>query len=195
MIKENLILIGGGGHCKSVIDVIELENKYKIIGVLDKNISIGTRILDYEIIGRDEDISNYSKFNDIKFLITVGQIKSYAVRLEIGKKLEENNCKIASIVSPRAYISKYSKVGKGTVVMHDAFVNVNATVGIHCILNTNANVEHDSTIGDFCHISTGVIVNGDCTIEKGCFLGSNSTISNGKRVIKNSVITAGTFYK
>ena len=33
--KEKIVLIGGGGHCHSVIDVIEQENKYEIIGIID----------------------------------------------------------------------------------------------------------------------------------------------------------------
>ena len=58
---QNLILIGGGGHCKSCIDVIEHENKYKIVGILDMAEKVGQKVLGYKIIGSDSDISTYVK--------------------------------------------------------------------------------------------------------------------------------------
>lgn len=192
--RPEIVLVGGGGHCHSVLDVIEQENRFNIKGIIDNDLPLNHNILDYKVIGTDDDIPELNK-NQVYFLITVGQIKSYSIRLQLAKLLQTYDCKIASVVSPRAYISRYARIGEGTVVMHNAFVNANVEIGNHCIINTNAGVEHDSVIGDFCHISTGVIVNGDCKIEEGCFLGSNSTISNGKRIFKSSVIGAGSFYK
>lgn len=188
------MLVGGGGHCHSVLDVIEQENRFDIKGIIDNNLPLNYDVLDYKIIGTDEDVPNLAK-DQVYFLITVGQIKSHSVRLKLAKLLQKHECRIASVVSPRAYVSRYAKIGRGTVVMHNAFVNANAQIGNHCIINTSAGIEHDSIIGDFCHVSTGTIVNGDCTIGDGCFLGSNSTISNGKKVIKNSVIGAGSFFR
>ncbi|MUP46857.1 acetyltransferase [Gramella sp. BOM4] len=193
-VKPEIVLIGGGGHCHSVLDVIELEDKYNIKGIIDNNLPLNHNVLDYKVIGKDIDIPELAK-DHVYFLITVGQIKSYSIRLKLAEFLKTHECKLASVVSPRAYISKYAKIGVGTVVLHNAFVNANVKIGDHCIINTGADIEHDSIIGDFCHISTGAIVNGDCIIEDGCFLGSNSTISNGKIIIKNSVIGAGNFYK
>ena len=192
--KPDIVLIGGGGHCHSVLDVIEQEQKFNISGIIDNNLPLGHKILAYNVIGADVAIP---KFNgeSVYFLITVGQIKSYSIRLKLAKLLEKNACKLASVISPRAYVSSHARIGNGTVIMHNAFVNANVEIGDYCIINTNADIEHDSIIGDFCHISTGTIVNGNCTIEKGCFLGSNSTISNGKNIVGDSIIGAGTFYK
>jgi len=188
------VLIGGGGHCHSVLDVIEQENKFHILGIIDDNLPLDHEILGYKVIGADIDIP---KFNgeSVYFLISVGQIKSYLIRLKLAKILEKHRCKIASVISPRAYVSSHARIGKGTVIMHNAFVNANVEIGEHCIINTNAGIEHDSVIGHFCHITTGANVNGKCIIKKGCFLGSNSAISNGKYIEKDSIIGAGTFYK
>ena len=59
--RENIILVGGGGHCKSCIDVIEQEGKYEIKGILDLPEKKGQNILAYKIIGNDDDISDYAK--------------------------------------------------------------------------------------------------------------------------------------
>ncbi|WP_300440105.1 acetyltransferase [Christiangramia sp.] len=193
-VRPEIVLVGGGGHCHSVLDVIEQENRFKIKGIIDNNLPVNYNVLNYKIIGGDDDIVDLAK-DQVYFLITVGQIKSYSVRLKLAKLLQKHECKIASVVSPRAYVSQHAKIGRGTVVMHNAFVNANVEIGDYCIINTNAGIEHDSIIGDFCHVSTGAIVNGDCEVGDGCFFGSNSTISNGKIVKTNSIIGAGSFHK
>ncbi len=191
MNKPKLILVGGGGHCKSCIDVIELEAKYDIVGILDLPEKKGEKILGYEIIGSDNDYEKYIQ-EGCEFLITVGQIKSATIRKTIFEKLNVLNGKMATVISPRAYISKYAILGKGTIVMHNAFVNVGAQVGVNCILNSNCNIEHDVVIGNHNHVSTGAFVNGDCKIGDEGFIGSNATISSQVNVGNNVLIGAGT---
>lgn len=193
MKKPELVLVGGGGHCMAVIDIVELENKFKIIGILDA-FTNQKEVLGYPILGGDELIEKLVK-KGVYFLITVGQIKSYSIREQIAEKLNELNAKITTVISPRAYISKHATVEKGTVVMHDVVVNSGAKVGNHCIINTKANIEHGVLIGDFCHISTCTVVNGDSNIKRGSFVGSNATISNGIVIKENSIISAGEFIK
>ena len=191
--KKNLILIGGGGHCVSVIDVIEQQGLFNIKVILDSN-SKNKNILGYPILGGDDLISKLVNKNTF-FLITVGQIKSSKIREKIAKNLKRNNAKLATVVSSRSYVSKHSFIGEGTIIMNGAIVNANAKVGTNCILNTKSNIEHDVSVGDFCHISTGAIVNGNSRIGKGTFIGSNSTISNNIHLEDNSIISAGKFIK
>jgi len=193
--RPKIILIGGGGHCHSVIDVIEAENKYDIVGILDNSLEKGMYVLKYKVLGGDELISKYASKENLFFLITVGQIKSTDIRRKIAKHLSEFNAKAATVISPRAYLSNYAEIKNGTVVHHDVIINAGVKIGFHCILNTKALIEHDSIVQDFCHISTGAIVNGDCFIESDCFLGSNSTISNGCTVKSKSIISANYFLK
>lgn len=187
---HKLILIGGGGHCKSCIDVIEQEGKYDIAGILDLPEKKGEKILDYEIVGNDED---YEKFHHqgCEFLITVGQIKSATTRKRIFEELCKLNVPIATIISPNAYVSDYAILGKGTIVMHHAFVNAGAKISTNCILNSGSHIEHDVTIGHHTHISTGAILNGDCEIGNEVFIGSHATISNQIMVGNNVLVGAG----
>ena len=169
-----LILLGGGGHCKSVIDVAECAG-YTILGILDRPEEVGKQVLGYEVIGVDADMVKYADKAD--FVVTVGQIKSPALRIKLHQMLEDAGCKLATIISPLAHVSKYATIGEGTVVMHQAVINADAKVGKGCIINTFANIEHDAEIGDFCHISTGVMVNGGARIADGTFVGSQSTVN------------------
>lgn len=188
MPNNPLILLGGGGHCKSVIDVAESAG-YTILGVLDKPELVGTKVLGYEIIGTDDDIPQY--VDKAEFLITVGQIKSPAIRQKLALLVMRAGGKFATVIANDAYVSKYAKIGKGAVIMHKAVVNADACIGEHCIINTMANIEHEVQIGGFCHVSTGVMVNGNCVIGDEVFIGSGSVLYNGISVIDNAIIPAG----
>ena len=192
-IKPNLVLIGGGGHCVSVIDIIENGNEFNILGILDSNI-IENNILGYKILGGDDLIPELVHHNTY-FLITVGQIKNYTIRKNIAKKLTENKAKLATLISPLAYVSKHAHIEKGTVIMNYAVVNAKSKIGKNCIINTKSNIEHGVIIGDFCHISTCAVVNGDSIVEKGSFIGSNATISNNIIIKDSSIISAGKFIR
>ena len=171
--KNEIILIGGGGHCKSCIDVIEQEDKYRIAGIVDVQEKLNQKVLGYKIIATDNDLQNLSKqFNF--FFITVGQIKSPSIRIKLFMLLKNINVRIPKIISPYAYISNNAQVGEGTICMHHSMINASAKIGANCIINSKALVEHDAIIHDHCHIATGAILNGEVCIGKGSFIGSNS---------------------
>ena len=191
--NNDLILIGGGGHCKACIDVIEQDKKYNIIGILDKTELLGNKVLGYEIIGDDAQIQNLIKMK-CNFLITLGQIRSSSKRQQIFIELEKYNAKIATIISPLSYVSKHAKIELGTIVMHDALINTNANIGKNCIINSKALIEHDVVIEDHCHISTGAIVNGNVLIKAGTFFGSNATSKESVQSTEAAFIKAGSMF-
>lgn len=187
-----LILVGGGGHCKSVIDAAESAG-YAILGILDKPELVGTKVLDYEVIGTDEDIPKFVDKAD--FVITVGQIKSCAIRKRLVNLIKQAGGTLATIIASDAYVSKYAELGEGTVILHKAMVNAGAKVGKNCIINTMANIEHDVVIGDFCHISTGAMVNGNCQIGNDVFVGSGAVVVNGATIKDCEFVKAGSLKK
>ena len=192
--KYDLLLIGGGGHCKSVIDVIEQEAKYTIAGIIDQQEFVGQKVSEYDIIGCDDDLE--SLFQNYKYaFVTVGQIKSPDLRVKLYARLEAIGFELPSIISPRAYISKHAVIGAGSIVMHDALVNANAVVGKNCIINTKALIEHDSKIEDHCHISTGALLNGGTIVHEGTFFGSGAVSKEYVTIPKRSFIKAGSIVK
>ena len=183
--KRNLVLVGGGGHCKSVIEVAESAG-YTILGILDCPEKVGEKVLGYSVIGTDDDIPKYA--DKARFLVTVGQIKSPNLRIRLHQMIEEAHGCLATVISSFAHVSKYAIIGKGTVIMHQAVVNAGARIGKGCIINTFANIEHDVTIGDYCHISTGAMINGDCRLADGVFVGSQSVVNQGVSIGSGVII-------
>lgn len=192
MMKKQLILLGGGGHCKSVIEAAESAG-YSILGVLDMPEDIGKEILSTKVIGTDDDILSY--VSKAEFVITIGFIKNPDIRIKLYNKIKEVGGRLATVVASTAYVSKYAEIGEGTVVLHQAFVNAGAKVGKNVILNTAVNIEHDAEIGDHCHISTGTMVNGECKVGERCFIGSQSVLANGISVGDNIIVGAGSFVR
>lgn len=190
--KKNLILIGGGGHCKSVIEVAESAG-YTILGILDRPEEIGKKVLDYKVIGSDDDIPLF--VDKAEFVITVGFIKNPSLRIKLYDKAIQAGGKLATLIASTAYVSKYAKIGQGTVVMHHAFVNAGSEIGKNVIINTLANIEHDACIGNQCHISTGAMINGDCKVGDNCFIGSQSVLANAISVCSDVIIGAGSFVR
>lgn len=188
--KKKLILIGGGGHCKSCIDVVEAGGKFSIEGILDTQDKVGTSVLGYPVLATDESIDNYIH-QDYSFLITVGQIKSAQIRKRLYDSLIQKKASLVTVVSPYAIVSPYAQIGRGTIVMHGVQVNAGAVVGNNVILNSGCLVEHDVKIGNNVHVSTHAIINGDVKVEDDCFLGSNSVVAHGRRIKMGTIIGAG----
>lgn len=187
--KRPLILIGGGGHCKSVIEVAESAG-YEIKGILDMPDEVGKEVLPgHKVIGTDDEIPQYVEECD--FVITVGFIKNPAIRIKLYNKVKAAGGRLATIIASTAHVSKYAELGEGTVIMHHAFVNAGAKIGDNCIINTFVNIEHDAEVGNQCHISTGTMVNGECKIGENCFIGSQSVCANCIEIASDIIVGAG----
>lgn len=191
---SKIVLIGGGGHCRACIDVIESTGQYQIVGILDGAFTKGEIISGYSCIGDDNDISEFANL-DYQFLVCVGQIYSSTIREKSFSLIKKYNGKLATIISPRAWVAKTAVIGEGTIVMHDVLVNSHAVIGDNCIINTKSLIEHDAVVGDHCHVSTGAIINGGAKVGKSCFIGSAAVliqsvnIPNAHFIKANSIFT------
>jgi sugar O-acyltransferase (sialic acid O-acetyltransferase NeuD family) len=192
--KEKIILIGGGGHCRACIDVIEQEGRFAIAGIVDMPEKKLQHVLGYPVIGSDEDLEELIRsFPNV--LITLGQTKSPPRRTELFNKLRRIVARFPVIKSPLAYVSPHARIDEGTIVMHHALINAGARVGRNCIINTKALVEHDAVIEDYCHISTGAVVNGGVIIGSGSFFGSGAVSKEYTSIPSNSFIPANSLYR
>lgn len=189
--KGKIILIGGGGHCKSCLDVIEQDGRFDISGVIESPDYIGEgSILGYPILGTDDELSELR--NQFEYaIITVGQIKTPEPRIRLYGLLKKLKFSLPVIVAPTAYISPHSSIEEGTIIMHQALVNAGSRIGVNCIINTKALVEHDAIIEDHCHIATGAVINGGARVGTGTFFGSNAVCKEYAEIGGNTVVGCG----
>ncbi|MFK8046286.1 MAG: acetyltransferase [Crocinitomicaceae bacterium] len=187
MVKRTIILVGGGGHCKSCIDVIESSNEYIIAGVIDNQLKVGEHVFGYPVLGGDDDLPELRKKYD-QALVTVGQIRSAKIRIIIFDLLKNLNFTLPSIVASTAYVAKNVEIGEGTIVMHQVLINSDTVIGVNCIINSKALIEHDCKVGDNTHISTASTINGTVSIGSECFIGSRSNFVNNIEITDNVFI-------
>ena len=173
---KDIILVGGGGHCRSVIEAAESAGR-KIRGILDMPQFVGSAVSGYPVIGTDDAIPEY--VGDCEFIVTLGAIEHAEPRARLHKRIKEAGGSLATVIASTAFVSPRSSIGEGTVVLHQAVVNANAKVGESVIINTGAIIEHDAEVGDVTHVSTGAKVNGGCKVGARCFVGSGAIMVQG----------------
>jgi sugar O-acyltransferase (sialic acid O-acetyltransferase NeuD family) len=190
MSEASLLLVGAGGHARACLDVIEAEGRFQVGGVVGLPPEVGRQLLDYPIIGSDQDLAALLARHPYAF-ITVGQIRSAQARMRLFAELLRLGFELPVIVSPLARVSRHARLGAGTIVMHGALINSGATVGRNCIINSHALIEHDAVIADHCHVSTAAVINGAVTVGEGTFIGSNATVREAVRIGEQCVIGMG----
>ena len=185
--KEKLLIIGAGGHAASCLEVILLEKKFNVLGFTDNKIK---NLNGFEVLGSDREIHKFrKKCNNI--FIGLGSVKDISLRWLIYKRAKKIKFNFPVIISPRSYVSRFTSINEGTIVMNDVIVNANVQIGKNCILNNKSLIEHDVKIGNNTHIATGVVVNGGTKIGDNVFIGSGSVIRENVEIKSNSIIGMG----
>jgi len=157
---KKLLIIGAGGHAKVVAETALLQNEFEIIGFADDNIKLGTHVFEnFTIVSSINEISSIS-FDD--FIVAIGNNE---VRKGIFNSLSVHY-KAATIIHQSAIVSKYSKIGAGTVILAGAVVSYGVEVGENCIVNASSLIDHESIIAANCHIAQGVIIGSNCSINE-----------------------------
>ncbi len=187
---NRLLLIGCGGHAKSIIELVADLKEWQILGLIGQPDEIGKKVLGYECIATDNDIKDlYKSCSNI--FIGLGQLKSPKKRKFLAELIESYSFSSPAIISKKSIVSKYSTIGNGTSIGHGAIVNANAEISSYCIINSMALIEHDVKISKFCHVSTGALINGGVEIGEGSFVGSGAIIREGIKIPPYSIISAG----
>lgn len=189
---RKILLVGGGGHCKSVIDsLIATNNAYDEVGIIDVKEKVGTSIMDIEIIGTDDELELLHKKGYQYAFVTLGSVGNPSARLKIYNKLKKIGFSIPTIIDGTSIIANDVIVGEGSYVGKRAVVNAGTRIGSCTIVNTAAVIEHDCFVGDFVHVAPGSVICGGTNIHKYSHIGANATIIQGITVGTNTIIGAG----
>lgn len=185
-------MIGLGGHAKNVIDVLERQGIYHIVGFLDIPDILGKTYKSYEVIGNDNEFEIWYKKGVHLAFISIGYMGQSRVRNRLYEQLKNIGYHFPNIVDPTAIIAGDVILGEGNLIGKQVVVNADTTIGKMCIINTGALIEHECMIGDFSHIAVRAVVCGNVKIGKNVFVGANSTIIQGLYLGNASVIGAAT---
>lgn len=191
--RENsrLVLIGGGGHCKSVLDTIIRLNTYSEVVITDCKLAAGTGILGCKVVGNDEMLPELFEQGFRDAVIAIGSIKSTDMRRDAFLKAQKVGFNFPDIIDPSAVVAESASIGAGVYIGKNAAVNADTVIDDMAIINTGAIVEHDCRIGKFTHVAVGAVVCGGAELEKDILIGANAVVLQGVKIERNSIIGAG----
>ncbi len=174
--KKKIVLIGGGGHCRSVADCLVSLEIYDEIGIVEKEAGAGSGVQGIDIIGMDADLQRLFDEGWRYAFVTIGSVGNTLGRRKILQNLKEIGFEIPNIIDRTAVIGKDVILGEGIFVGKNAVINAGTTIGDCAIINTGAVVEHDCKIGDFAHISSGAVLCGEVNIGDDTHVGAGTVI-------------------
>jgi sugar O-acyltransferase (sialic acid O-acetyltransferase NeuD family) len=191
----NLLLLGGGGHCVSVLDAIfgvirDQEDSESGIAILDVSEKVGQTVLGVPIIGTDADLSILRESYD-KAFIALGSIGDWSGRERLYQEASLCKYNFPVVKHPASSVSKYSKIDDGVFVGMGALVNAGSSIGVMSILNSGSIIEHECVVGRFSHIAPGAVLCAEVHVGEGSHVGAGSIIRQGLSVGSGSIIGAG----
>jgi sugar O-acyltransferase (sialic acid O-acetyltransferase NeuD family) len=186
----NILIIGAGGHSKNIVDIIKCEQKYKIAGFIDNNLPVGHKILDYKVLGSEEEINRLTiKHKAFGGIIAIGD---NFIRSNVANKINQlcNEFKFINCIHPNSNIAFDVDMGEGNVVMAGATINTSSEISNHCIFNTNCSIDHDNMIASFASIGPNSVTGGSVSVGKFSAIGIGATILNNVSIDSNCIIGA-----
>lgn len=184
---DDIVLVGFGGHAKSVADCIEREGKYHIVGYTDSE----ERKSKYKYLGADDILQNLFEAGVKNAVVGIGFIGKGGLRERIYNNLKRVGFNLPVIIDPSAVISDSVNIDEGSFIGKCAVVNAGVEIGKMVIINTKALVEHGCQIGDFSHVSVAAVLCGQVKVGKSAFIGANSTVIQCREIKENQIVPAG----
>ena len=190
---KDIVLVGFGGHAKSVADTIERTGQFNIVGYTD--VKEGTECSRYKYLGIDDALEDIYESGVKYAAVGVGYIDKGDIRDKLYKMLKDIGFELPAVVDPSAIVSETAVIGEGTFIGKGAILNAEAKVGKMCIVNSKALVEHECTVGDYSHVAVGANLCGQVNLGDHVFVGAGSVVVQCVNVDAGTFIKAGEVYK
>ncbi|MBW9146124.1 acetyltransferase [Clostridium sp. CM027] len=188
---EKIVLVGAGGHCKVIIDIIKSASRYNIVGVTDKDYNYDKFVLDIPIIGDDSILQELYNTGVKNAFVCVGALQNILTRENIYNNLKAIGFNIPVLIHKDAMVSPYANVAGGTCIMPGAIINPGAYIEENCVVNTGAVIEHDCKLQRNTHISPKACLAGGVSIGCNTHIGMGSSIIQSVHIGNNVIIGAG----
>ncbi len=192
---NNLIVFGGGGHGKSVIELIRAAGVYRIAGVVDDGLATGATVLDLPVLGGKAILGKLYQRGARLAINAVGGIGNLKMRLNVFEALEAAGFTCPTIVHPRAFIEASARLSAGVQVFPQAYVGSSTQVGFGTIINSGVIVSHDCKLGEFTNLSPGAILAGAVHIGNRSLVGMGVTVNLEVKVGEGARIGNGATVK
>ncbi|MFC2043578.1 acetyltransferase, partial [Chloroflexota bacterium] len=204
---QAIVVYGGGGHGKALVDLLRAMRIYRIVGIVDDGIDSDETIMGLPVLGGGDILNELHAKGVRQAINAVGGIGDMSIRTKVFQQLTEAGFVCPAVAHPTAFVEPSASLSGGCQIFSHAYVGSDSIVGYGAIVNTGAIISHGCILDDYANISPGAIlagdvhigkrtligmgvtVNLDVTIGKGARVGNGSTIK--KDVPDNGIIRAG----
>lgn len=190
-----LIVFGGGGHGKSLIELIRTLGTYHIVGIVDEGMTPGEGVMGESVLGGADVLSELYDEGVRQAVNAVGGIGNIDVRVNVFKKLSKSGFVCPAVVHPTAFVEPSARLASGVQIFAHAYVGSASEVGFGSIINTGAVISHDNVIGNHVNISPNACLAGEVSVGDGTLVGMGVTINLGVKIGEKSRIGNGATVK
>jgi len=187
-----LVLLGGGGHAKMLIEIVRLRGRACLTGILDADrAKWGLEIMGVPVLGGDDLLPSLVAKEVTHFAVGLGSIRDNGPRRRLFELGVACGLTPITLVHPSSIVSAEAALGEGAQLLPGCIVNAGAWIGRNALINSAAAVEHDCTIGDHAHIATGARLASTVHVEEEAHIGAGATIRQCLRIGRGAVVGAG----
>lgn len=188
--KRPVIILGGGGHARVLIDLLRLTG-VPILGLIYPTESaMKLEVNGYRWLGDDEAVLQHSP-SGVELVNGLGTIDVSPKRRQIFESFKHKGYVFMTLVHPSAVVAPDVSLSEGAQIMAGVVIQTGTVIGENTIINTRASVDHDCKIGSHVHIAPGVILSGGVHVGNGCHLGTGAVVIQGIRIKDTTFIKAG----
>jgi sugar O-acyltransferase (sialic acid O-acetyltransferase NeuD family) len=186
-----IVVYGGGGHGKAVIDMLLSLGTYQIVGVLDDGIPPGDKVMGFPILGGGDFLPTLREEGVRLAVNAVGGIGNITIRVAVFHNLARAGFICPPVVHPTAFVEASASMAAGVQVFPHAYVGSEVQVGEGVIVNTGAIVSHECILESYSNVSPGAILAGDVRVGPRCLIGMGTTVNLGVRIGAGSRVGNG----
>lgn len=189
--KNKIVILGGGGHAKVLIELIRQAAQYEIAGILDLKLPVGEEVTGVPVLGKDKSLPELYEQGVRNICLGVGSVNVDSTRQQLFHKVKEIGFSLPCLVHPTAIIASDVSLSEGAQIMAGVVVQPGSIIRENTIINTAAVVDHDCNIGRHVHVCPGVVISGGSIVEDNSFIGAGAVIIHRMKIGKNVLVGAG----
>jgi sugar O-acyltransferase (sialic acid O-acetyltransferase NeuD family) len=190
-----VIIYGGGGLSKMIIESVRILSVYQIVGIIDDRMKKGDDVIGTPVLGGAEMLAELYQQGIRTAVNSVGGIGDYKVRLNVFHTLANEGFICPPIVHPTAHVDPSARLEAGVLVLAQSYVSGNARIGMGTLINNSVVISHDCLVGACANFSPGAMIAGDVVIGDFTQIGMNATVNIGVHVGKECMIGNGATVK
>ena len=186
--KPRLLIVGAGGHGRSVAEAVLMADQFNLLGFLDDGaFARANAVWDLPVLGPATEFENYAN----KATHAVVAIGNNVLRQKLFVQLQAAGFALARVIHPKAIVSPRALLGSGVAVMAGAIVGTEATLGQGCIVNCGAVVDHHAQVHEFGHLGVNACMAGGSVLGALAWMQAGSAIGYGVQIAAGTVLKPG----